>query len=58
MQKPSEAEARKARNKYHREWARKHPERIKEINQRFYLKRLEEMRQQNQQPAHEPVRGN
>ena len=33
--------ARKARNAYQREWRRKNPERVKRINERYWLRRVQ-----------------
>ena len=34
-------EARKARNKYHKEWAARNPDKVKEINRRFWERKAQ-----------------
>jgi len=33
--------ARKARNAYQREWRKKNPEKVKQINERYWLRRIQ-----------------
>lgn len=48
MSKKISKEAREARNAYYREWRKKNPEKLKQYQEKYWMKKAQEMQEQEE----------
>ena len=51
-------EGKEARRAYHREWARRHPDRIRKYHERFWERRAKMLREEGQKDNGEEAKDN